>query len=140
MSQPDSLGIALVDSLTGQFYSVNAAFIKISGRTEDALLNLNWMSITHSDDLQEELSNMALMNAGKISGFQLEKRYRHRDGKFVWVNMTIAPVQVEDKSQPRHLCMIEDITARKQAERGGAEFSDSLISGSLAQPKSCKSR
>jgi diguanylate cyclase (GGDEF)-like protein/PAS domain S-box-containing protein len=116
MSQEDSLGIALIDSLTGQFYSVNAAFAKITGRTEEALLNFNWMSITHADDLQEELTNMALMNAGKISGFQLEKRYRHRDGKFVWINMTIAPVHVEDKSHPRHLCMIEDISGRKQSE------------------------
>lgn len=116
MSQQDSLGIALIDSLTGQFYSVNAVFAKITGRTEEALRNFNWMSITHADDLQEELNNMALLNAGKISGFQLEKRYRHRDGKFVWINMTIAPVYVEDKSHPRHLCMIEDISGRKQSE------------------------
>jgi diguanylate cyclase (GGDEF)-like protein len=59
---------------------------------------------------------MALMNAGKISGFQLEKRYRHRDGSFVWTDMTVAPVYVEDKTHPRHLCMIEDITARKHVE------------------------
>ncbi len=30
--------------------------------------------------------------------------------------MTIAPMKVDDKAQPRHLCMIEDITDRKQAE------------------------
>jgi hypothetical protein len=59
---------------------------------------------------------MALLNAGKINGFQMEKRYLHPDGTAVWINMTIAPMKVEDKAQPRHLCMIEDITDRKQAE------------------------
>lgn len=116
MSNDDQIGIALTDSLTGQFYSANPTFANITGRTVEMLLNFNWMSITHPDDLQEELNKMALMNAGKISGFQLEKRYRHRDGTFVWINMTIAPVYVEDKTHPRHLCMIEDITARKLSE------------------------
>ena len=45
----------------------------------------------------------------------MEKRYLHHDGTPVWINMTISPLYVEDKAQPRHLCMIEDITERKQA-------------------------
>lgn len=116
MSNETPLGVALIDSLTGQFYSANPAFAHITGRAAEALLHFNWMNMTHPDDLQTELRNMALMNAGKISGFQLEKRYRHRDGSFVWTDMTVAPVHVEDKTHPRHLCMIEDITARKHAE------------------------
>jgi signal transduction histidine kinase/CheY-like chemotaxis protein len=57
---------------------------------------------------------MALLNAGKISGFQMEKRYLHPDGTIVWINMAIAPVHVEDKLHPRHLAMIEDITESKR--------------------------
>jgi diguanylate cyclase (GGDEF)-like protein/PAS domain S-box-containing protein len=116
MSTETPIGIALIDSLTGQFYSVNSTFAEIMGRTEGALIRFNWMNMTHPDDLQAELSNMALMNAGKISGFQLEKRFRHRDGTFVWIDMTVAPIFVNDKAHPRHLCMIEDITSRKHVE------------------------
>jgi diguanylate cyclase (GGDEF)-like protein/PAS domain S-box-containing protein len=118
MSNEAPIGIALIDSLSGQFYSANLAFANITGRTVEALLHFNWMNITHPDDLPAELRNMALLNTGKLSGFQMEKRFRHRDGSFVWISMTVAPVYVEDNAHPRHLCMIEDITARKQSEEG----------------------
>ncbi|MEI7590643.1 MAG: PAS domain S-box protein, partial [Deltaproteobacteria bacterium] len=112
------LGIALIDSLTGHIYSVNPMFSKIAGRSMEEMAHIDWMSITHPDDVQEDLDNMALLNAGKVPGFQMEKRYLLPDGTPVWINMTIAPIYVEDKAQPRHLCMIEDITERKEIEAG----------------------
>ncbi|MDD5303105.1 MAG: transporter substrate-binding domain-containing protein [Elusimicrobia bacterium] len=110
------LGIALIESLTGHIEEVNPMFAKIAGRTKGEMASIDWMSITHPDDVQEDLDKMALLNAGKISRFSMEKRFLHPDGAAVWVNMTIARVEVEDKAHPHHLCMIEDITARKQAE------------------------
>ncbi|MEI6702767.1 MAG: PhnD/SsuA/transferrin family substrate-binding protein [Deltaproteobacteria bacterium] len=110
------LGIALIDSHTGHIYLVNPMFAKIAGRTEEEMVEIDWMSITHPDDVQEDLDNMALMNSGKTDGFQMEKRYLHKDGTVVWINMTIARIKGEDNVHPRHLCMIEDITERKKAE------------------------
>ena len=117
------LGVALIDSLSGHIYEVNPMFARIAGRTMEEMVKIDWMSITHPDDVQKDLDNMAQLNAGKINGFQMEKRYLHHDGAAVWINMTIAPVKVEDKSHPRHLCMIEDITERKRlaAEKAGLE-------------------
>ncbi len=110
------LGIAMIDSLTGHIYEVNPVFAKIAGRTMEEMAQIDWMSITHPDDVQEDLDNMVLLNAGKIDRFQMNKRYIHPDGTTAWINMTIAPLKVEDNAQPRHLCMIEDITGRKMAE------------------------
>ncbi|MDP2335541.1 MAG: PAS domain S-box protein [Bacteroidota bacterium] len=110
------IGIALVDSRTGNFYSANPMFAKIAGRTMEEMAQFDWISITHPDDIQEDLDNMALLNAGKISGFQMEKRYLHQDGTSVWIDMTIAPIHMEDKEHQLHLCMIMDITERKKAE------------------------
>ncbi|MCK9417829.1 MAG: PAS domain S-box protein [Nitrospirae bacterium] len=110
------LGIAVIDSLNGHIHEVNFMFAKIAGWTREQMLNIDWMSITHPDNVKEDLDNMALLNAGKIPGFQMEKRYLHLDGTAVWINMTISPLKVEDKDRPRHLCMIEDITERKRAE------------------------
>ncbi len=110
------LGIALIDSLSGRIFEVNPMFAGIAGRTREEMENLTWMSITHPDDIQKDLDQMALLNAGKISGFQMEKRYLHKDGTPVWIRMTIASVKVEDPAHPRHLCMIEDISERKQIE------------------------
>ncbi len=110
------LGIALIDSFTGKIYEVNPRFAEIVGRTIVEMASIDWMSITHPDDVQEDLDNMALLNAGKISGFRMDKRYIRPDGSLVWINMTIAPLRVEQNISPRHLCMIDDINERKQVE------------------------
>ncbi|MDP2025910.1 EAL domain-containing protein [Sulfuriferula sp.] len=110
------LGIALIDSLTGHIYEANPRFAEIAGRSMEEMVNIDWLQITHPDDVQADLDNMALLNAGKINRFQMEKRYLHPDGTAVWISMTIAPSKVENKARPRHLCMIQDITERKAAE------------------------
>jgi len=120
------LGVALIDSLNGHFYDVNPIFAKIVGRTPEEMAHIDWMSITHPDDIQTDLYNMAHLNAGKISGFQTEKRYLQRDGTAVWISMTIAPTSVEDKAHPRHLCMIEDITERKRMQEALHKANDLL--------------
>ncbi|SIS75012.1 EAL domain-containing protein [Neptunomonas antarctica] len=110
------LGIAFIDSLSGNHCEVNSRFAAIAGRSIEEMLSLNWMQITHPDDLQADLEQMALLNAGKINGYQMEKRYVRPDNSSVWINMTISPLNVEDKEPPRHLNMIEDITERKSVE------------------------
>lgn len=110
------LGVAVIDSLTGHIYDANPAYSKITGRSIEELRTLDWMSITHPDDIQEDIDNMDQMNAGETSGFTMQKRYIQPDGSERWINMTIAPMLVEDKSQPRHLCMIENITQSKKNE------------------------
>ena len=110
------LGIAMIDSLTGRICEVNPRFAAIAGRSMEEMTNIDWMQITHPDDVQEDLENMALLNTGRINGFHMEKRYLHLDGTAVWIDMTISPLHVEDKAHPRHLCMIQDITQRKAAE------------------------
>ena len=110
------LGMVVIDSLTGEINDLNPMFAKIAGRTMAEMKDINWMSITHPDDIQADLDNMDRMNAGKTKGFTMEKRYLHKDGSPVWINLTVAPLNVEDKTHPRHLCMIEDITERKQSK------------------------
>jgi diguanylate cyclase (GGDEF)-like protein/PAS domain S-box-containing protein len=110
------LGIALIDSLAGHIYEVNPRFAEIAGRSMEELADIDWLQITHPDDVQADLENMALLNAGKINRFQMEKRYLHPDATVVWINMTIAALKVGDKARPHHLCMIQDITERKQTE------------------------
>ncbi|MBT3850083.1 PAS domain S-box protein, partial [bacterium] len=124
------LGVALIDSLTGHIYEVNRKFADIVGRSLDEMATIDWMSITHPDDIQEDLDNMAVLNSGKINSFNMEKRYIKPDGSHVWINMTISPLKVEDENSPRHLCMIEDITEKKKIEKDLTRFGRVLSSSS----------
>lgn len=110
------IGIAMIDSLSGEILEVNLKFAEIAGRTIQEMVNINWMKITHADDIQEGLDNMALLNAGKISCFNMEKRYIHPDGSYVWIKMTTSSLMSDDNASPRHLCMITDISQQKQSE------------------------
>ncbi|MEI8334851.1 MAG: PAS domain S-box protein, partial [Chloroflexota bacterium] len=116
MFEEAPLGVALIDSLTGQIHEVNRRFAEIAGRTREEMTRIDWMSITHPDDLALDLDNMARLNAGEISGFRMEKRWIHPDGSIAWINMTIAPVRTGDPAHPRHLCTIDDITELREAQ------------------------
>ena len=121
------LGIALIDSHTGRIYEANRRFAEIAGRTQAEMRTTDWMDITHPDDVQEDLDQMARLNAGEILGFQMDKRYLWPDGSVCWVSMTIAPLDEPNLPCKRHLCMIEDITERKQADEVLRARTDDLL-------------
>jgi PAS domain S-box-containing protein len=114
MFEKAPLGIALIDSYTGHIYDVNQKFAAIAGRTIEELRTVDWMTITHPEDVQEDLDNMQLLNEKKIPGFSMQKRYIKPDGSYVWIQMSIVPMEHKEGENPRHLCMIEDITQLKE--------------------------
>ncbi|NCC26879.1 MAG: PAS domain S-box protein [Gammaproteobacteria bacterium] len=116
MVEQSPLGIALIDSLTGQILELNDRFAAIAGRTREEMNRIDWMRITHPDDLQADLDNMARLNAGEIPGYQMDKRYLRPDGSVVWASLTVAPLTVGPGEGPRHLALIEDITESKHLE------------------------
>jgi PAS domain S-box-containing protein len=111
------LGIGLTNSLTGVIDELNPKYAEIVGRDASNILNVDWMSMTHPEDLAEDLENMQKMNDGLINGFKVTKRYIRPDSTVVWVDVSITPIDVDDRSNPRHLCMIENITERIAAEK-----------------------
>jgi PAS domain S-box-containing protein len=70
---------------------------------------------------------MAKLNAKEVAGFQMEKRYVLPNGTIAWINLTVAPIQVEAHTGPRHLAMIEDITERKRDEEIRQEMHMALV-------------
>jgi len=126
MFEQAPLGIALIDSLDGRFYEVNETFSEITGRSQEEMTTIDWMSITHPDDVQEDADNMALLNAGTISGFNIQKRYIRPDETIVWINMSIASLETNPDESPRHLCMIEDITKRVEFEANRKDMEEKM--------------
>jgi PAS domain S-box-containing protein len=108
-------GIALAN-FTGRFLATNFAFQKMLGYSEEELRELSFLDVTHKDyrDANSELT--AELLEGKRQYFEMEKRYRCKDGNLIWVRVHVSLVS-GTQSIPRFLlAIVEDITERKRAE------------------------
>jgi PAS domain S-box-containing protein len=120
------LGVSLAVGLTGNLIAVNERFLQITGRTRKELATLNWMQITHPDDVPEQLEQLAKLEAGESPSVQMKKRYMRPDGTAVWANVTIADVVVESGIGRTYLALIEDITQRQEMEEALRESEERL--------------
>ncbi|MBL9205963.1 MAG: PAS domain S-box protein [Opitutaceae bacterium] len=114
------IGMAIV-ALDGLFLKVNRSLCDIVGYSEDELLSKTFQEITLPDDLDSDLVNTEALLQGRIQSYQMEKRYRHRLGKVVWVRLTVSLVRGASGSPLQFVSQIEDITARKQIEQALSE-------------------
>ena len=108
-----AIGMALV-APDGRWLRVNRALCTLVGYSREELLAKTFQDITHPDDLGADLENVRRMLAGDIETYQMEKRYFHKSGRVVWIQLTVSMVR-DDRNQP--LCFvsqIQDITERKQ--------------------------
>jgi PAS domain S-box-containing protein len=117
------IGIAIVNDSTFEaqselgYTSINPMFEQILGRTSEELKNKKWTEITHPDDLQADLEKFEQFKAGKINGYSMEKRFIKPDGSIVWVQMVVGPLTLTNDYSDRHICLIQDITQRKEIEK-----------------------
>jgi PAS domain S-box-containing protein len=111
-----AVGVAQIDTKTGQFLRINKKFCDIVGYTRDEMTAATFMKITHPDDLKTDLDNIEKLKAGKIREFTYEKRYFRKDGSIVWVNLALSPMWDIDQKPTYHIAVIEDITERKRLE------------------------
>ena len=105
-------------SLQGEIVEANDAWCNMFGyeREEIASQHLTWLQLTHADDLEHELALVKKLIAGEIEEFKIEKRYLRKDGKLLWGGVHVSLVR-DAASEPESIaCIIQDITARKQAE------------------------
>ena len=116
------IGIALVEGhnfvLEAAYghNSINPVFEQILGRSGSELDQVSWSDITHPQDLPADLDCFKRFQNGDIQDYILEKRFIRPDGTSIWTNMRVARLQGLPNSKAMHLCLLEDITARKKIE------------------------
>ena len=110
------VGIAHV-SLKGEFVEINQRFCEIIGYSKNEMQQITFMKITHPDDLSIDLDNANALLTGQIKRYTMEKRYLHKDGHIVWVELMVNLLR-DEYGQPKHfVSAINDITRRKESER-----------------------
>jgi PAS domain S-box-containing protein len=111
-------GIAILDSISGQFQHINKRYCDIVGYSQEEMLSRSFKDITYHDDLQPDLDNMQKLLSGEITTFKMEKRYNRKDGKIIWVSLTCVPLWLEDTDPRSHIAIVEDITEGKHSSEG----------------------
>jgi len=127
-----SIGMALV-APNGTWLKVNKALSSLLGYTEDELLTCDFQSLTHPDDLEEDLEYVRKVLAGDIKSYQMEKRYFRRSGRLVWALLSVSLVRHANGEPNYFISQIQDITERKEMERIKNEFI-SVVSHELRTP------
>ncbi|MBO0349913.1 PAS domain S-box protein [Phormidium pseudopriestleyi FRX01] len=109
-----TIGMALV-APDGQWLKVNRALCEILGYDEPELLEKTFNDVTHPEDRQTDLQSLQALLAGEIPSYQTEKRYCHKQGQVVWVQLSASLVR-DSRERPLYLiAQIQDITSRKRA-------------------------
>jgi diguanylate cyclase (GGDEF)-like protein/PAS domain S-box-containing protein len=106
------IGMAMSD-LEGRIIRANPAMGDIVGRSPGDLVGVSVHDLTHPDDRETSASEMHhLVSTGSV-GYQIEKRYIHRDGHEVWISASVSCVR-DEQERPLYLIgQVEDVTERR---------------------------
>jgi len=109
------VGIVLRDA-EQRCMGANPAFQQMVGYSEQELIHLSPLDITHEDDRPASARKLAEFGAGVRQSAEEEKRLRHKDGTVIWTMVNAFRVPEAGPIPAFYPAIVVDITKRKQAE------------------------
>lgn len=109
------VGMAIVD-IDGYWIDANNRLCEILGYSKQELEGMTFEELTYIDDLPADLSNRDKLIQGLESYFSMEKRYIHKSGLSIWVNLYVSVVKNEKGEILHFISQIIDISERKKME------------------------
>ena len=110
-----AIGMAL-GTPQGRFVRVNAALCDLLGMSTDDLCRIGFADLTHPDDLAKNLDLHERLFAGELRTYQMEKRFRHAEGHWVWTRVSVSLLRDEDGRPIYSVDQVEDVTERKRIQ------------------------
>jgi PAS domain S-box-containing protein len=108
------VGICEID-LEGRYLRVNDRFCEITGYPREELLAKRFQDITHPEDVVADYEAYRLQ-AEKDFPYRIEKRYIHRKGHMVWIELHGYILRDEQGRPLFGVGIVQDISERKRAE------------------------
>ena len=105
-----------VTELDGKFRSVNSAWCKMIGYSEQEILSKTVAEVTFPDDIIRTTEDRQNLADGSANISLVEKRYVHKDGHIVWGFMSRAVVRGAEGEPLYFIGQIQDISERKDVE------------------------
>ncbi len=107
---------SIITSIDYTTQRINNAFSSMLGYSKEDLLHMKFPEYTYPDDWNREEKKLRCLISGEIDSYEMEKRYFHKNGGVVWVNLSVSAVKAQNNSIIRFLALVEDITDRKKSE------------------------
>ena len=120
-----AVGIAHV-ALDGTWLMVNERICRIVGYSKDEMLQRKFQDLTHPADLLMDFEHMNSLLNGSKESYVMEKRYLHKNGSIVWINLTVSLMRNAHGTPLYFISVVEDITERKIAEQNLKEANERL--------------
>lgn len=119
-------GIAVVN-VRGRFVYANQAYCQMLGYTQAELFQLDFLSVTHPDDVLVNADENAAVLRGERRSAVFEKRYVRKDGSVVWGRLSMSAHRNDAGAIIGLLAIVEDITGLRQAGAEPLEAERSLV-------------
>ncbi len=111
------VGIALVTDDSVRRHLVNPAHERITGvAAKDSNVPGIFARMTDPEDYRRQTEAMQPFIRGEVDHYSVEKRYRHPDGRVVWVVLTSRKFTQAKNGIQHAITTLIDITERKEAE------------------------
>jgi len=78
---------------------------------------LTFQEITHPDDLEIDLYHYQKLLNNEIDSFHIEKRFRHKNGQFIWGLMSISVVRDPQNQLMYDIALIQNINELKNTQQ-----------------------
>ncbi len=111
-----TVGMSVTSPKKG-WIELNQKFCQMLGYTKKELLGINWMSLSHPDDLPANLEFYQQALEGKIDKYQMDKRFIRKDGTILYVTLAVSCQRNQDGNVHHLLASYVDITDHVLAEK-----------------------
>ncbi|MCP4748659.1 MAG: response regulator [Desulfobacteraceae bacterium] len=124
-----AVGIAAIES-NGRFLMVNKKLCDMFSCRQEDLLEITLYDIMSGDNFLPGSGQFKALLENTVSSFQVEDRCRCFNDEHIWCSLTLSTVANSGSETDSLIVIVEDITARKKAEKQAHEaqsFTENLI-------------
>ncbi|MDD2933179.1 MAG: EAL domain-containing protein [Methylotenera sp.] len=96
---------------------VNQKLCEMLGYAEGVLLRKTWLELTHPDDVSADVDCFNQLVSREIDSYNMDKRFIRKDGSILEAHIAVSCLRKLNGSIDYFVAIVEDVAARKQAQR-----------------------